>query len=235
MAIHSWLRDKDRDFQRKVLTGLAIGLWVLSTTFTFDRIHDPRFDFQLTQNLPLHFCSLVTIMLMPAFILPEHNRWTRWYRAILFYPGLAAAFLAVAAPAVEYLDQPLFAMNTLFYFVHLGNVVLCALLASLGFYHPTIRDIFRSLIGFFVIAVAIFPLTLLIRAFIDGQANYFFEFDPAGSAIFDMLWAVIPIPLLYQVPLLVLIIPVLLLEYGIYRLAKKYHVGFHRRAGYLAR
>jgi len=227
VLVHAWLCEKPRAYQRKVMTILAVLLWLMSTTFTFDRANDPRYYFPITQNFPLHFCSLVTFLLVPAFYLRDDSRWTKWYRAVLFYPGLAAPFLAVAAPAVEYLNQPLLSMNTLFYFVHLGNVVMVALMASLGFYRPTIKDIFKSLAGFTLLGVAIFPITLLLRHFVDPLANYFFAFDPAGSAIFEALWNVIPIPFVYQLPLLVLVVPVLLLQYGIYYLMKKSHFGFH--------
>jgi len=221
VVLYFWLRNKPRDYTRKAMTGLAIGLWALSTTFTFQRVWDPNIYFPLTQNLPLHFCSLVTFMLVPAFWLQGSSRWLQAYRALLFYPGAAAAFLAVIAPAQEYLDHPLFSMNTLFYFVHLGNVLLCTMLVVLGFHTPTIRGALGSLLTFFVIAIIIFPITLAIRHWIDPAANYYFSFDPAGSDIFEILYAIIPIPLVYQMPLLILVIPVLLLQYGIYQLINR--------------
>jgi hypothetical protein len=216
IGVHLWLRGRDRQMQRRVMTLLAVGLLISTTVFTIQRAMDPRFAFALTQNLPLHFCSMVPFMLIPAFWLGE-GTWVGRLRALLFYPGIAGAVLAIMAPAAEYIGLPLFSMNSFFYLDHLGNVVLGALMVSLGFYRPTVRGSFGSLVSFFAVNMAVFPVTLALRAWVDPAANYFFNFNPEGSDIFVALWNVIPIPLVYQLPLLVLIIPILLLQYAIYR------------------
>jgi len=219
IALYFWLRNKPMEYRRKVMVGLAIGLWAMSTIFTLQRVSDPRYaEFTLTQNLPLHFCSLVQFMLIPAYWLRGHSKWLQSFRALLFYPGVVAAFMALLAPAQEYLDRPLFSMNTLFYFIHLGNVLLGIMLVVLGFHTPTIRGALGSMVTFFVIGMLVFPITLGIRHFIDPAANYYFSFDPAGSEVFELMWGLIPIPLVYQLPFLAMVIPVLLLQYGIYKL-----------------
>jgi len=229
VALYFWLRDKPMEYKRKVMIGLAFGLWAMSTIFTLQRVADPRYaEFTITQNLPLHFCSMVQFMLIPAYWLRGSSKWLQSFRALLFYPGAVAAFMALLAPAQEYLNQPLFSMNTLFYFIHLGNVLLCLMLVVLGFHTPTIRGALGSLVTFFAIGMLVFPITLAIRHFIDPAANYYFSFDPAGSDVFELLFGVIPIPLVYQLPLLLLVIPVLLLQYGIYRLIS--NIAARRRA-----
>lgn len=221
LAVHFFLRRKPFEYKRHALMGLSILLWALSTTFTFQRIADPQFEtFTFWQNLPLHFCTLTTFFFFPAFM-GRNERWVQPLRALIFYPGLIAAFLAAIAPAQEYLDQPVLSWNTLFYFVHYGNVVLAILMVSLGFFTPTIRNLFGSLLTFFLLAVAVFLIDLVIRATINPTANFFFPFDPEGSFIFEFLWGLIGIPLVYQMPLLIIITPVLLLQYAIYR-------GIHR-------
>lgn len=221
IGLWRWLRNKPQEYKRKAMTIAALGLWAMSTIFTLQRVADPNYYFPLTQNLPLHFCSMVTFLLVPAYWIRGSSRWLQAYRALLFYPGAAATFLAVIAPAEEYLNHPLLSMNTLFYFVHLGNVLLCSMLVVLGFHTPTVRGALGSLGTFFVLAMIVFPITLAIRHWLDPAANYFFSFDPAGSPIFEVLYGLIPVHLLYQVPLLVLVIPVLLLQFGIYQLVNR--------------
>jgi len=221
VAIYFWLRDKPMEYRRKVMVGLAIGLWALSTLFTLQRVWDPQYYFPLTQNLPLHFCSMVQFMLIPAYWLRGSSRGLRIFRDLLFYPGAVAAFMALIAPAQEYLNQPLLSMNTLFYFVHLGNVLLCTMLVVLGFHTPTIRGALGSVLTFFIVGMLVFPITLAIRNWIDPAANYYFSFDPAGSDVFEILFGLIPIPLVYQLPLLLLVVPILLLQYGIYQLISR--------------
>lgn len=52
-----------------------------------------------SQNWPFHFCTLATILLMPAMWLPsERFFWVRPLQTLLFFPGALAGFLALCSP-----------------------------------------------------------------------------------------------------------------------------------------
>lgn len=68
-------------------------------------------------------------------------------------------------------------------------------------------------------------MTVFARAFVDPLANYMYFFDPEGAGILVALWDLIGIPVLYELPLLPMLAPVLLLmvaiHHGIERLAAR--------------
>jgi len=215
---HQFLRTLPKEYRRKYLLGLSFLLWLASTIVTFYRIADPNWpEFTLLQNLPLHFCTIVTFAFGPIFLARGDEKWLKPLQMVVFYPGLIAAFLATIAPQGIFYSQPLLNVNILFYVSHFGNVFMAILMASLGFYEPKRRDALVSLGWFFVMAIIVFFINIALRATVNPMSNYFFPFDPEGSDIFVILWDLIGIPLLYQVPLLPIIYPVLLLQYFAYK------------------
>ena len=225
IALHLALRTRPDRVRRATMVGIAILNWFFSTWFTFDRISHPENDFPLSQNWPFHFCTLVTFLLIPGvWLTPKAKRigWmVRPLHALLFFPGALAGFLAVCSPAAEYTGMPLWHMNTLFFTVHALNVVLPMLHASLGYYRPTVKDALLSLVWFFVGAMGVLAITLFARAFVDPGANYMYFFDPEGAGILETLWGLIGIPVLYEVPLLPILAPVLIGMVGLHRLVEK--------------
>ncbi|MDR0482864.1 MAG: YwaF family protein [Cellulomonadaceae bacterium] len=215
VTAHYLLRGRSFQTKRVALTIIGLSTWGLSTLFTFNRILDPNVYFPFTQNLPLHFCTLVQILLAPA-IWFQRGRLLRPLRAMLFYPGVAAGFLAMVSPDIQYTGQAFLSMNTLFYAVHALNVSVPILMATLGFYRPTKRDIPLALATFTAMAMVVFVITLGVRAWIDPLANFYYFFDPAGSPLLELLYNAIGIPMLYQVPFLALIVPVLFFQYFAY-------------------
>ncbi len=219
LAVHRGVRRRSRTSRRKVLLGLAVGVWVISTVFTFQRVADPAFpEFTfVAAGLPLHFCTMMTFLAVPA-VWFERGWWVHPARTLLFFPGSASGFLAMVTPAAEYLDQPLWSMNSLFYVVHGMNVVVPVLMTSLGIYRPRFKDTGLSLVWFFALAMTTaLPAVAVLRTWVEPRTNYFFFFDPEGAGIFQVLWDLIGVPVVYQVPLLALIWPVLALLFAIYR------------------
>lgn len=210
--------------------------WALSTWFTFDRIADPAYpDFFFERNWPFHFCTLVTIRLVPSVWLrsgPNHspvrgNRNTRRsvsvdrllcvkaqalhaLHTLIFFPGTLAAFLVLFSPAVEYTGEPLWSMVTLFYVVHGLNVLIPFVDCALVYYRPRYRDALLSLVWFTVVGLVVLGVTTFARAFVDPRANSMYLFDPEGAGILEFLWDIIGVPVLYELPLLPLLAPVLL-------------------------
>jgi hypothetical protein len=223
VGIHRALRNRDESVKRRWLPARAVTTWAISTTFTFGRVADaafPEFTF-VEAALPLHFCTIATILLIPGV-------WFRrgWFvgplKALLFFPGAAAAFLALASPAAEYLNQPIWSWNSWFFLIHALNVVVPCLLVSLGFYRPRLVDALWGVLWFFVVAMAVLPVVAILRFGLGYSANYYFFFDPEGADIFQILWDNLGgIPVLYQLPLLVLIIPVFVGMYYLYRLVAR--------------
>lgn len=70
--------------------------------------------------------------------------------------------------------------------------------------------------------VTMLAVTVFARAFVDPLANDMYFFDPEGAGILVLLWDLIGIPVVYELPLLPMLAPVLLMvaiHHGIERAA----------------
>jgi uncharacterized membrane protein YwaF len=210
---HMALRGREARIQKTALA-IAAGCNVaFSTTFTFNLILDPDVYFPLSQNLPFHFCTLMTVLAIPAV-------WFDWrpLRTVVYFPGVLGGFLALCSPAAIYQGQPVLSLMTFFYAAHALNVVIPILLGSLGLYRPRPRDAALAFPYFLVLAAGVFLLTLAFRAWLDPKANYFYFFDPEGAGILVALHDLIHIPVLYELPAITLATGVFYGQYGLHRL-----------------
>ena len=209
---HRLLRGRQRRTQKLALCAAAALNVVFSTTFTFDLILDPAVFFPLTQNLPFHFCTLMTFLAAPAV-------WFDWrpLRMIVYFPGVLGGFLALVSPAEIYQGRDFISLNTLFYVVHALNVVIPVLMGSIGLYRPTARDAGLAMVSFFALAMIVLLVTLVLRAVLVPLPNYFYFFDPEGAGILVVLYDLIPIPIVYELPAVLLAVGVSYVQYGLYR------------------
>jgi uncharacterized membrane protein YwaF len=209
---HVALRGRPMRERRRGLAVLAAACMASSVTFHVAYLSDPTAHFPLWQNLPLHLCTIVSFLLLPAVLTNA-----RPLQVLCFFPGAAAGFLAFFSAAPMYWDHPVASAKTFFFVAHGLNFVVPAVMATLGVYRPTARDAVRSLGYTVVLALVVLPVTLLLRAVADPGANYMYVFDPEGAPILELFHHLIPVPLLYELPLLVAVAPVLLLQAALYR------------------
>ncbi len=218
VAAHYALRG--RSFRVKRGWMLGLGLLTLASSLAFQiafPLNPPPEGWPVWQNLPLHLCSICSLLMPFA-------AWFDWapLRAVLFYPGAIAgiATLVSARPAEQ--GHPLLDPRSLFWVAHELNAIVPFLLVSLALYRPTARQALQSL-GYVIAfaSVVILPVDFALRAWVDPGANYFYLFSPEGAEILELLWSVIPVPFLYVLPLLALVLPLLYLEYGVYRLLSR--------------
>lgn len=84
-------------------------------------------------------------------------------------------------------------------------LVVCGLsLATLGFYRPDPRDIPRILKTFGLLAVGAHLINLLLRLTLCPEANYFFTYG-AEIGLLKLFWRIIPAPLLFGLPALLIL------------------------------
>jgi len=214
-AAHFLLRHRSATVKRRWLMGLAIFTLACSITFNVAYLLNPPPEgFRLYQNLPFHLCTLMS-WLMPI---------TVWFdfkplRSVAFFPGALAGILALFSAAPSYWLAPLWDPKSLFWVAHEMNAVVPFLLASLGFFRPTAIRALLSLVWLTILGFATLPITLALRAWVDPGANYFYLFNPEGASILELFYNKIRIPILYVLPLPLLVIPVVLAQWGVYRLA----------------
>ena len=218
-SMHFSLRKRQPDTKRLALLVFSLVNLGFSITFHLAYMLDqPPEGFPVFQNLPLHLCTLMS-WLMPLAV------WFDWkpLRALVFFPGAVAGLMALFSAAPMYWQYGLFDAHTLFWVSHGFNAVIPFLLASLQLYRPRLKDSVLSALYVFILAMLVLPITIALRTWVDGGANYFYVFNPEGAAALEVFYNLIHVPVLYLVPLLILAIPVLIGQYGIYRLANRRH------------
>ncbi|MFC7406506.1 hypothetical protein [Georgenia alba] len=211
---HLVLRGRTMGRRRRGLAVLA-GVDVLaSVVFHVAYLTDPDVHFPLWQNLPLHLCTIVSYLVLPAVLTTY-----RPVQTLCFFPGAVAGLLACFSAAPMYFGHDLLSAKTCFFVAHLLNFVIPVLMASLGLYRPTYADAARAVLYAVVLGLTVLPVTLLLRAVADPGANYMFVFDPEGAALLEAFHRLVPVPVLYLVPLIVAVLPVFVLQVWVYRRA----------------
>lgn len=226
VVTHFVLRGRDLPAKRRGLAILAAVGLLGSVSFHLAYLATRPADFPLWHNLPLHLCTIMSFVMLPAVL-----KDVRALHALVFFPGALAGFLTWFSAQPFYYEQHLLDPKLGFFVAHGLNFVVPALLATLGIYRPTAADALRSLGYVVVLGLAvILPITLLLRALVDPGANYFYMFGGEGAGILDAFHRLIPVPVLYEVPILVVITPVLLGQWGLYRAYRAVSQRVTRRA-----
>jgi uncharacterized membrane protein YwaF len=213
VVTHFLLRGRNLRAKRRGLAVLAVVGMLGSVSFHLAYLATRPADFPLWHNLPLHLCTIMSFVMLPAVL-----KDVRALHALVFFPGALAGFLTWFSAQPFYYEQHLLDPKLGFFVAHGLNFVVPALLATLGLYRPTVKDALRS-VGYVVVLglVVILPINLLLRAFVDPGANYLYMFGGEGAGVLDAFHARVPVPVFYEVPILVVITPVLIGQWGLYR------------------
>ncbi|MCL1906939.1 MAG: YwaF family protein [Propionibacteriaceae bacterium] len=220
LAFHYLMRKRDWSTRRKALFIFALVNLGFSITFHLTyMINPPPEGFPVFQNLPLHLCTLMS-WLLPLAV------WFEWrpLRAAVFFPGALAGIAALYSAAPSYWQYNLFDLHTFFWVSHGFNAVIPFLMASLQLYRPRLIDSVLSAVYIIVLALLVLPITLILRTWVDSGANYFYVFDPEGAEILELFFNWIKVPVIYEIPLLILVTPLMMGMYGIYLLLNRKHL-----------
>ena len=159
------------------------------------------YEFVLWNELPLYPCNLVAFLTLPAALL--EGRIGRLLKAFCFYGGIVFAPVAMLMPVAGFSDIPLFSVNAIgFYGFHGLVLALSVSFGTLKVYRPMFRDIPGVLLVLVFLALPVHGISMLLRATVYPEANYFYTYGLEGNPVLEGLKGLIPIPLVYQLPLL---------------------------------
>ena len=171
----------------------------LSMDAAYVRAYYPN-GFNLFNELPLHLCN-INLFLVPIGV------WKR-NRSILgfsFFVAPLGALMALLFPEPLFSGFSLLLPRIFGYYVTHAVLVVCGLsLATLGFYRPDSRDIPRILKTFVLLALSAHLTNVLFRLTVCPEANYFFTYGAEVGAL-ELLWRIIPVPLLFGLPALLIL------------------------------
>lgn len=175
LTISKGKNNWDSDKQRLYIT-IICSLGALSQLFkVFYRLYAGVFD--ITADLPLHLCNLMTIV-MP-FIVWYKNR---FFWSLTFFWIMAGCAQSIFTPT---LTETLPHYEAVRYWLVHGVIILGALYGWLVYgYHVTIKDAFISMLGLNVLAAVMYPINVLLGA------NYMYlNAKPPGTTFYDLLGA----------------------------------------------
>jgi uncharacterized membrane protein YwaF len=199
--------------RRRLLIGAACANLACYGLYMVGLLTQNSFPAHVIYDMPLQLCSLVTFGLIPAIALRVN-----WLRGFIYFIGCLSGFLALFSPAEGIQGVGVFTPLSIGFFGSHGlNVVIGALIATLGLYRPSYREAFKTLGAFGVLVAAMAVFNLAVRATVAAEANYFYFFDPEGAQILVALHNWVGLPIIYMFPVLPLLVGALLLQAAIYR------------------
>ncbi len=229
LAIVSYFIFKKKSEKSKViylyiLMAIAfIGTWLTFFTALAQDYNHQRANF--FARLPLHMCS-INVILYPLFFFLR-NKVKPLIRSTLFaymyFFGSAGALLAMVVTAPGDCigaNINFFQYNVFMYWLKHGLIfILPILFVVLGFYKPTIKDIFKSVV-FIIILLCIMECVNLLFTYLNQHvthgtdiANFFYTRTGKGTAVLEAFYNFLPYELLYMFPLVIIAVPIFFIYY----------------------
>ena len=169
-------------------------------------------------ELPLQLCNINLLMIPVAALTMK-----RPLLSFAFFVAPMGAGFALAMPGIGFEEYSLLLPRIFFYYlthfmVFLGGPAL----ACFGLYKPRFKDTVPTALMLLAVTFCIFLINeLIIVTGANRYANYFFTMNTEGNAILDLCWALIPVPFLYEIPLVLILLPFILIVTAGFWVAKK--------------
>lgn len=186
---------------RKFLAALAAFTVVYLTVYKALLAFSPNFEFVFWNELPLQPCNVVAVLAIPAALL--RGRIGRILQGFCFYGGIVFAPVALMMPVDGFSGVPLLSVNAIGFYGFHGLVLALSLsFGTLKVYRPEWRDIPGVLLALVVLALPVHGVNMLLRTAVYPEANYFYTYGLEGNPVLEGLKDLIPVPLVYELPLL---------------------------------
>ena len=159
--------------------------------------------FNIWEELPLHLCNfgLFANVIAVAFKIKALYCFSYCF-------GSIGAFIAMVIPAYHFLGHPIYQLTVFFFFLqHALLFAFGVLLHSLGFIKFGLKEAVKTTVMLFGFAFIAHGANLLIAALGLGNPNYLFTVDASVNALLNIFYGILPVPFLY----LVLVLPIVLL------------------------
>ncbi len=204
------LRGKSEKVRSGVLVGACcvtlIGFffykYFLSIDADFNVITANMGGFNWWGELPLQLCN-INMILIPIAVLKK----SRPLMCFGFFLAPLGALMALLMPANGFDGYSLLLPRMIGYYgTHFMIVIEGLALVTFGLYRPKYRDIPRTILTAFVIALSVFCVNMLLRwSGLHPKANYFFAVETEGNFLLEIFHNWIPYPFLYLLPCILIL------------------------------
>ncbi len=196
------LRGRAAEWRFRFLIGVCLCNLALFVAYKFSLAMDAEYasayhpnGFNLFSELPLHLCN-INLFLIPLGLWKRN----RSMLGFAFFVAPLGALMALLFPEPLFCGFSLFLPRIFCYYVTHALLVVSGIgLATLGFYRPDTRDIPQILTTFGLLAGSAHLINLFLRLTVCPEANYFFTYG-AEISVLKLFWRIIPMPLLYGLP-----------------------------------
>ncbi len=224
------LRGKSDRAKRTVLVtaclvtfvGFFVYKYFISIDTDYDLITANMGGFNWWGELPLHLCN-INMMLIPIAVL----RRSRPLMSFGFFMAPLGALMALVMPGNGFSGYSLLLPRMIGYYgTHFMIVIEGLALACFGLYRPKFRDLPRTVLAAFLISLAIFGVNMLLRwSGLHPKANYFFSVETEGNFLLEIFHKWIPVPFLYLMPALLILVPYMALVTACFAIAGRAGAG----------
>ncbi len=200
------------------LIGFFVYKYFLSIDAEFDRLTADMGGFNWWGELPLQLCNINMILIPVAVLLDK-----RALMSFAFFVDPLGALMAVVMPGTGFDGYSLLLPRMIGYFgTHFMIIIEALALAVFGLYRPRFKDIPKTVAAMFLISLAVFGINMLLRwTGLHPKANYFFSVETEGNFLLEIFHRWIPVPFLYLLPSIVILVAYMALITGGFALADR--------------
>lgn len=221
-------RKKSYEKRKKaviIMYGIVFVLFMLyklllsqDTEYSELRIENGLAAFNWFGELPLNLCNLNIILTVIALLTDS-----RKILGVSFFSGFLGALAALLTPVIGFSGYSILLPRMLGYYItHLAVVLIMPILAGLDLYRPKYSDIIPVILSLFATTLVITGINLIIiKTGLNPLCNYFYTIFPNGISVLELLYKYIPVPWVYQLPLIVVVVPYMLLVTFLFNLPSK--------------
>jgi uncharacterized membrane protein YwaF len=200
------------------LIGFFVYKYFLSIDAEFDRLTASMGGFNWWGELPLQLCN-INMLLIPVAVLTGK----RPLLSFCFFVGPLGALMAVVMPGMGFDGYSLLLPRMLGYFgTHFMIIIEALSIVTFGLYRPRFRDLPGTCLTLVCVALATFGVNMLLRwTGLHPKANYFFSVETEGNFLLDIFYKWIPVPFLYLLPSIAILLIYMALITLVFTLTEK--------------
>lgn len=208
-------RNKPQKTKRIAVAVLYIAALIIFFVYKIGISRDTEYhalisggQFTFLNELPLNLCNII-LWLMPIAMLTM----SRPMLAFCFYCTFIGPLAAILMPGIGFDGYNIFLPRMLgYYTTHYIGLMAGPLLVTLGLYKPKMKDILPACILLVVLSFIAFLINWVMRyTGANPYANYFYTIDPEGNVILEFFHNIIPVPYLFSLLILSIIVPLFII------------------------